>query len=168
MFKNWKIVFLLLMFLSLLPVIAIIQSCKAIEHPYEPVQYWAKVEVIYDRDPAKIRFSQGNDAFTLIRYELFDPDCKIKSKYDGEIIGYYRVGSAPMEKIAENKFRGYIEQVFVQTESWHGKHRIYIRDAKLYDGMSSVSTYTPDGITIQHAYDIHIFSYQLHFKTSKQ
>ena len=133
-----------------------------------PAIYWAKIEVVYDRDPAKITFPQAPDMFTYVCYELFDPDRKFKSQFDREIIGYYRVGSFKMEKLAENKFRGYLEQVFAQKEDWHGKHRIYISDAKLYDGMSDASTYTPYGITIEKSYDLHILSYQLHFKISKQ
>jgi len=148
----------------------ILFSCKRNPTtPEEPHRYWARIEVVYDRDPAKITCPQCMEKHEpRLVYALFDPDRKLKSQSDRYIEGYYSFGGVPMEKIAENKFRGYLEQVFVQVESWHGKHKVFIQDFKLYDGISDLSTLTPYGITVEKAYEIEIIGYHLHFKVSKQ
>jgi len=134
------------------------------EIPY----YCPKIKVVYQRDPSKITFPLGNDKFVIICYELFDPDPRLRSPNDTGIIGgYYRYGGVRVEQIGKHTFVGYLEQVFVQTKEWHKHHKVYVRDPKLYDGVSDVSTYTPHGITVERAYDTYISGYYLCFKTSK-
>lgn len=155
-----KIIFLIFYLLILT-----FSSCKSpaqSEIP-KPLQYRAKIEVIYERDVNKIIFPQGNDEFVRIRYELFDPERKIKNEEE-RIVGDYRVGDVDVEKISENKFRGYLENVLVQSEPWHKKHRLWVEDPKYYDGISDISVATPYGITIQDAYDIEIEGVKLLFK----
>jgi hypothetical protein len=148
-------------------------TCKSpvgLDEP-ELIQYRARVEVRYDRNPVKITFPEGHDKATAIQYWIYDPNAR-QNKLENEYVeGWYRRrGGANMEKIAENRFVGYMEKVFVQTKSHSVKHRIYVRDAKLYDGFSGneVSTYTAEGITIEGAYDLEIIGCELHFRMSKQ
>jgi len=134
------------------------------EIPY----YCPKIKVVYQRDPSKITFPLGNDKFVDIQYELFDPEPRLRSPNDYEIIGgYYRSGVVDMEQIGKHTFVGYLEYVFVQTKEWHKHHKVYVRDPKFYDGVSDVSVYTPHGITVERAYDTYIFSYYLCFKISQ-
>ena len=134
------------------------------EIPY----YCPKIKVVYQRDPSKITFPLGNDKAVDIYYELFDPDPRLRSPNDYEIIGgYYRSGVVDMEQIGKHTFVGYLEYVFVQTKEWHKHHKVYVRDYKVGDGISEVSAYTPYGITIERAYDTYISGYYLCFKISQ-
>lgn len=71
-----------------------------------------------------------------------------------------------MEKIAENTFRGYMEQVPIQSGNWTMKHKVFSHDPKLYDGVNTETVYTPYGVTVEHAYELQIVRYELVFKSS--
>ena len=101
------------------------------EDPEDTVfHYRSNIKVVYVRDVSKIIFPEGNDLATNIYFTLYDP----------EDPGFHDV--VDVEKVAENKFVGYIDHVFVQTGAFQRKHELYIRDAKLYDGVGSFSMRT--------------------------
>ena len=163
MFKNWKNIFLISLLMLLMSGF---NGCKnSPTSPDAPREYRDQVKVIYTRDPAKIRSPQAAD-IAILHYELFDPDTKEPINGEDEYIeGNYRIGAAIMEKVAENKFRGYLKHVFIQDSPHQPKHMVYIDDPKLYNGIDS---FTPYGITIQGAYDIEIKGHELYFRMSKK
>ena len=145
------------------------KSTTGPDEPVERPQYWQTVKVTYIRDPAKITLPEGNDAFTGIGYTLYDPNARAnKLEYEHIDDPVHRRGGINMKKVAENKFVGYIEKVFFQTQPCHQKHMLNVRDTKLYDGFSDGSMETADGIVIEGAYDISIVSHMLYFKMSKK
>jgi len=168
--NNCKNVFLIS--LLALFVISCFESCKspvAPDEPEEPIRYRSKVKVTYIRNPAKIIFPQGNDWSTAIKYEIYDPNAEENVIQDIEYTdGPYRYGIVRMEKLAENKFVGYIEKVFIQTRSRFTKHKAYIRDYKLFDEVSDNSTYTAEGVTVEGAYDLSISGRMLYFRMSEE
>ena len=144
MFK--KMIFLF----SVMVLILSLSVCNSLsptgpEDPEDTVfHYRSNIKVVYVRDVSKIIFPKGNDRATAIYFIAYDPDNP--GSYSSECIG--------MEKVAEKKFVGYIDHVFVQTGAFQRKHELYIRDTKLYDGVGSFSMRTGNVKSIQGAYDI--------------
>ncbi len=130
------------------------------------VQYHAKVEVTYVRDPGKV-LNPDATAIPGFTYLLYDPDLRIKTATDKYLDKGYRIGTVIMEEIAENTFRGYIEQVPIHSAGLSVKHRIFAQDIKLHDGVNISSAYTPQGVTVQYAYDTSISGYELYFKIAQ-
>jgi hypothetical protein len=144
--KHRKIVFLILLcFLCCWGL----NNCKSPEEPDNPFQYIykAKVEITYSRDTSKINWSNGEDKATLM-YELFDPDPNIRSDNDQKIIGQYRYGQLEMDKIGDNRFTGYLEQVFIQISGIQEQHVVYIQDQAISYGDDQTSQYTGENIII--------------------
>ena len=152
MFK--KIVFLLLIIVLTLSLIL----CKSPVGPEEDTvfRYRGNVKVTYIRNTKEIIFPEGNDDFTDIYFIPYDPQDPSISSVDG----------IDMEKVAENKFVGYIQHAFIQQGAFQKKHKLYIRDFKFYDGFGHFSTYRGEGITIEGAYEIEVTKHDCCFKMS--
>ena len=140
--------------------------------PIEPPQYRALVLVTYDRDPAKIRFPEGNDSFVLLHYLLFDPNAEqnvLPSEGEGVVDDVYRQGGVCAQRVANNRYQYYLKKVLIQSSPYHPKHSLYVDDPKLWDGVSDESyhTNTNTGITVEGAYDVELSGYYLFFKMSK-
>jgi len=155
MFK--KIVFLLLITVFILNL-NLCKSPVGPEDEEDPVfRYRGNVKVVYVRNTKEIIFPKGNDAFTDIYFMPYDPQ---------EIEPVDGISGIDMEKVAENRFVGYIEHVFIQQGAFQKKHKLYIRDAKFYDGFGDFSTHRGEGITIQGAYEIEVTKHECSFKMS--
>jgi hypothetical protein len=123
-------------------------------------QFWPMVEVIYDRSGAVVE-TQRN---VILKYELYDPDNKTKSKSDREVLNSTRYGYIFMDPIGSNLYRAYLEQVYVQMYSAERKHVVCVEDDSVHP-----QYYTAIGVSIQGAIEAEILNnYQLHFKMSKQ
>lgn len=133
-------------------------NCKSPSEPDEPFQYKASVEIIYSRDTSKINWSNGADKATLM-YELFDPDPNIRSGNDQKIIGQYRYGQLEMDKIGNNRFTGFLEQVFVHMSGMQEKHVVYIQDPAIRYGDDQTSQYTGENIIISEVCQTEIVPY---------
>lgn len=154
-----------LFLISLLMLLLLLVSCKSPFEPDEQNQFKPKdVLVTYNRDPAWIVFPAGNDDVTYAHYELFDPDTDRPLTELENIEEMFRIGACGMEKIAENRFQGYLKHVLIQKNSNQPRHSIYIRDLKLWDGVNYDSPNTPYGITIEGAYDLEIKNKKLFFR----
>jgi hypothetical protein len=135
--------------------------------PAVQVQYHAKIEVTYVRDPSKILDPDATyvPGFT---YQLYDPDQRLKTSTDQRLVDGYRIGLVYMEQTGEHTYRGYLEQVPIHSASVTTKHKIHVHDVMLYDGTDHTTAYTPDGITVQYGYDYEIIGWERLFKISSQ
>jgi hypothetical protein len=152
--KSWKIQFIILV---LMMVLVADQACKS---PAEtPIYVFLEsVEFIYTRNVANIINPQGNDEQMRFSYELFDPSYPgIQPPFGGELSIMY--GAGYMEKISENEFRGYIENMLIHTSQEQAKHRVWVWDNKLHDGVRLESSWTGEGIEIERAYDYEIMQW---------
>ena len=93
-------------------------------------------------------------------YELFDPSHPTSPDY-ATFYGEWSIrgGTGYMEKISENKFRGYLENVLVHTSQEQPKHRVWVSDDKLHDGIYRESRWTGEGIEIERAYDYELIQW---------
>lgn len=152
--KNCGTAFLIF---ALMMVLVADQACKS---PAEPPIYifLEKVELIYTRNVANIINPQGNDEQMSFSYELFDPS---HPSVPDLIVTEWsiRYGSGKMEKITDNRFRGYIENVLIHTSQEQPKHRVWVSDNKLHDGVILESRWTGEGIEIERAYDYEIMQW---------
>jgi hypothetical protein len=137
-----------------------LNNCKSPEEPDNPVQYRyrAQVEVTYNRDTTKIKLSNWVDKATLI-YELFDPDPMIRSNNDHKLVGQYRHGQLEMDKIGENIFMGFLEQVLIQENDLQEKHIVYIQDPAIASGDDQTTQYTGENIFVSDACEREIVPY---------
>jgi hypothetical protein len=115
--------YFLILFLNFLTFI----SCEKIFKPgkEEPIEFRYNVEVVYTRDVNKIKFPNAPDIASPLVVELYNP---FRGGYEDK----YDQINIQMEKIAENKFRGVIPQVYIQRSidlNW--KHKAYIFDRKI-------------------------------------
>jgi len=137
--------------------------------------YRIRLKIIYNRNPANIRFPGGGDQITSISYELYDPEAeRYKTEDDQFVDTVCRYGLVILEKKGENYFVGYIEKAFVQNDNYNSKHKSWIQDHKLHDGVSHFSMYTVDGLVIEPVdssfivADIYDFSNQRSYKLKKK
>lgn len=152
--KNCGTAFLIF---ALMMVLSAGQACKS---PTEPpiFIFLGQVEFIYTRNVANIINPQGNDEQMRFSYELFDPSYPgIQPPFGGELSIMY--GAGYMEKISENEFRGYIENVLIHTSQEQAKHRVWVWDNKLHDGVRLESSWTGEGIEIERAYDYELIQW---------
>jgi hypothetical protein len=146
---------LLILFLALC-----FKGCKSPEDPDEPLgyNYEEKLEVFYYRDITRITSSDGTEKITFF-YELFDPDPKIRSDNDQEVVNDYRYGNLEMEKIEDNKFRSYLEQVFINKTENDKPHIVCIQDPAIADEDDQTTQYSGENITIQTACRFEVIPY---------
>lgn len=152
--KSWKIQFIILV---LMMVLVADQACKS---PTEtPIYVFLEsVEFIYTRNVANIINPQGDDDRMRFEYELLDPSYPvIQNPFGGD--WSIRYGAGYMEKISENEFRGYIENVLIHTSQEQPKHRVWVWDNKFYDGVRLESRWTGEGIEIERAYDYELIQW---------
>ncbi len=164
--KNCTFLFVLVM------ALASPQACKSpTEAEVTPI-YLSRVEVIYTRNPAKIINTLEYDEQSVVLWcELYDPYQAKTPPYVGPDPDF-RYESIEIEKIAENKFRGYLENVLVQGPTVDVKHTAYVSDWRLNDGTHYQSQRTGEGLDIERAYDLELrqVAYggsQLRFKISQ-
>jgi len=150
--KYWKASF----FIFILTTALVFQPhCKSPNEPEIIPVYLNKVEVVYTRNPAKIMDTQPYEEELLpLRYELYDPYYPKTPPYLGN--PDFRVGDVYLDKIAENKFRGHLENVLVQGPGVDVKHTVWVWDWRLSDGTHHESTMTGEGIDIERAYDLEL------------
>lgn len=153
-------------------VLAADQACKSPAKLEVIPIYLDRVEVIYTRNPAKIiNPLEYDEQSVILRYELYDPYQAKTPPYVGPHPDF-RYGSIEIGKIAENKFRGYLENVLVQSPLVDVKHTAYVSDWRLNDGTHSQSQWTGEGLDIERAYDLELLPVayggsQLRFKISQ-
>lgn len=147
--------------LSALLQFACLGSVTGPDKPEPTPQYWGKVEVFYYRDPVKITTPHKYGERVNFYYELYDPKAAKKSQNDNQVGNYWRYGAFVLEKISENKFHGFLEEVYVQVSSSDKKHRIYYRDTECNYQFSC------DGLIIDQAIELEISGYQLLFNMPK-
>ena len=157
---------------ALMMVLVAGQACKSpAEAEIIPI-YLSRVEVIYTRNPAKIINTLDYDEQSVVLwYELYDPYPAKTPPYVGPDPDF-RSGFIEIEKIAENKFRGYLENVLVQGPTVNVKHTVYVSDWRLNDGTHYQSQWTGEGLDIERAYDLELLpgayeGSQLRFKISQ-
>jgi hypothetical protein len=150
--KYWKAGFIPCV---LMMVLAFLQGCKSPTEPEVIPIYLSKVEVIYTRNPAKIIDTQPYEEELLpLRYELYDPYYPKTPPYLGN--PDFRVGEVYLDKIAENKFKGHLENVLVQGPGVNVKHTVWVWDWRLSDGTHPESSMTGEGVDIERAYDLEL------------
>ncbi len=151
-----KIAVIIPMFLFCLAL----DNCKSPEGPEEPnpnYEYRYNVEVIYTRTTQDIP-AVGSDRVSLW-CSLYNPPSNVGKLITGD-----------MDKIAENKFRYYLPEVFIQTPLNPDKHKIHLNDYTIISRNNLT-----DDIYIQGAYDLEIeeedwsgfIRFYLKFKMSK-
>jgi len=123
-------------------------SCEKIFKPgkEEPIEFRYNVEVVYTRDVNKIKFPNAPDIASPLVVELYNP---FRGGYEDK----YDQINIQMEKIAENKFRGIIPQVYIQRSidlNW--KHKAYLQDLKLGE-------WTGEDMRIEGEYGVEIRPY---------
>ena len=153
--KYWKASSFLL---ALMIVLVFLQDCKSPTEPEVIPVYLSRVEVIYTRNPAKIINTQPyEEEFLILRYELYDPYYPKTPPYFSQTYHPdFRYGDIEIEKIAENKFKGHLENVLVQEPTVNVKHTVYVSDWRLNDGTHYQSQWTGEGIDIERAYDLEL------------
>ena len=124
-----------------------------------------KVRVEYER--VTINCSSCMDYGSLI-YRLYDPEGKYldKSKNEGMEDGY-RCGHAVLQKIGENRFEAYLENVIVQVANtrYDRPHCIWANDAKVYiPGTDYTSAYTNRILIVPSSYDVQLQGWEFIFK----
>lgn len=130
-----------------------VYSCKSPEAPKEPepnYEYRYNVEVIYSPTTSQSR--------ATITYVLYDPG------KDGSDKG--EIGGMEMNKIGKDRFRCYLDKVFIQTPRWHSKHHVFVMGP-------GIECWTGENINIQGMYDVEIrqglvCGTSLHFMMSKE
>jgi hypothetical protein len=164
--KNCIFLFVLVM------VSASPQACKSPAEPEVIPIYLSRVEVTYTRNPAKIINNlEYDEQSVILRCELYDPYQAKTPPYVGPDPDF-RYESIEIERIAENRFRGYLENVLVQDPSVDVKHTACVWDWRLYDGTHRQSQWTGEGLDIERAYDLELLPVafggnQLRFKISQ-
>jgi hypothetical protein len=91
------------------------------------------VEVIYSPTTSQNR--------ATITYVLYDPGKEGSDKNEG--------GSMKMDKIGKDRFRYYLDKVFIQTPRWHSKHHVFVMGP-------GIECWTSENINIQGMYDVEI------------
>jgi len=150
----------LILFLSIF-----FNDCKSPEAPEEPFipKYRDNVEVIYTRDTSMIRYPEYENKVNL--------SCSLHDPFrEGWSFPSYR-----MERIGENKFRRYLNHVFIQEGSYQDHHTVCVYDSSITP--SPYHAAIAKGIKVEGAYDLRIVGwlgtvdmpgYALQFKMSKK
>ena len=153
-----------------LPIIG--ASCTSPENPQLPEEgkliYRPEIEVTYNRNVDKIQ-PYSRSKFIFILYELYNPGDHFKDEdtRSEEFLGFFRNGLKELECVDEHKYRCILKHVLVQTEDSHKKHSAYIKDPWLWDGSIGETANTTDGLSIEDAYEIEDYKFQILFKISQ-
>ncbi|HRY76918.1 MAG TPA: hypothetical protein P5524_02035 [Candidatus Paceibacterota bacterium] len=121
----------------------LITSCKSYTGPEPPTaEYKYDIQVTYTRDPAKIRFPEGNDEYTYLFGEL---------SYPPSIGGVEHI-SIQMTKVGDNQFTCTIPKIWVNSSGLY--HVVRVQDPKLFiPGGENCTAYTGENIDISGSYD---------------
>ena len=116
-----------------------IYTCSSPEEPEPNYEYRYNVEVIYTR--TSVDYPNRSDEVRLF-YSLLDFEIPGFSSKDS--------GVKEMNKIGKDRFRCYLDKVYIQNENHMGlKHTVYVSDSRLNDG-------TGEGIDVQGMYGAEI------------
>lgn len=126
----------------------LITSCKSYTGPEPPTpEYKYDVQVTYTRDPAKIRFPEGNDEGTYLFGELSYPPS----------IGGHEDFGVQMIKVGDNQFTCTIPKIWVNSSGFY--HVLEVQDLKLaISGGENCTAYTGENINIPGSYDLQVNS----------
>lgn len=157
----------------LVPIIGESQSCKRPAAPEEPkmIFQYRTVEAIYTRNLDKI-INPKSQVPPILQYTLYDADPRnehLDDRGNDEWVqGGFRVGEKWTERISEDVYKCTLKNVFVQTVEFDEKHSCYLRDGKMWDGITRESSYTSDGLVIPGAVDISFCAagYTMYFRMS--